>query len=319
MSYKHITIDQLTNIEVNFRNGVGRRDCARRMKLGKDKICSYYKQFECGLSVLEVYNNYLLNRASSGRKKIVFSEVKLKYIEEKLSVDQWSLDAIAGRDKLEKSTERCSTATLYRMVDDGIIDVKLLLRKDKKKYLKNNPKKEGLVKDVNTIHERNLKHPNIEEKDEFGHFEGDTIIGKDHASAVITLDDRASKYRVLLKSERKSEETCQAITNWSSTIKELLKSLTLDRGSEFAKWKLIEENVEVYFGDPGSPCQRGLNEHNNGITRRDLPKGTDLSIYTQEQLNEIAEKINKKPRKILGYKTAKEVLKELTGFDTILV
>ena len=75
----------------------------------------------------------------------------------------------------------------------------------------------------------------------------------------------------------------------------------------------------MYFGDPGSPCQRGLNEHNNGITRRYLPKGIDLSVYSQEELNIIAEKINNKPRKILGYKTAKEVLKELTGYGTILV
>ena len=317
MSKKNITIKELSNLEYNWCNYVKPRDCAKRMKIGKDKVYFYYSQFESNLTVLEIYENYLKNKSRSGRKKKIISKKKITYIEKCLT-DGWTPDEIAGRDKLIDAEEKCSTSTIYRKAEEGIIDIKLFLRKGKKKYRKNNSKRDGLVKDVHTIHERNAKYTEAELSNEFGHFEGDTIIGKDHASAIITIDDRASKFRILLKSDRKSDDTCKAINMWSNKITELIKSLTLDRGSEFANWKTIE-GIEVYFGDPGSPCQRGLNEHNNGITRRDLPKGIDLSVYSQEELNVIANKINNKPRKILGYKTANEKLKELTNLDTILM
>ena len=320
MSKKNITINELTNIECNFKNGVKPRECALKMRIGKDKVYFYYSLFESGLTVIQVYESYLVNKSRCGRKKIVIAEEKLAYIKEKLTVDGWSLDEIAGRDKLLKTNNLPSTTTLYRRADEGIIPISWLLRKGKKKYQKGNTKKEGLVKDVLTIHQRNEKYSENELKTEFGHLEGDTIVGKDHASAVITIDDRATKFRVLLKSDRKSEDTCNTIAKWSEIFKELIKSLTLDRGSEFSKWKTIEiTGLEVYFSDTGTPSQRGLNEHNNGITRRDLPKGIDLSVYSQEDLNKIADKINNKPRKILGYKTANEMLKKLTGFDTILM
>ena len=319
MSKNNITIEELTNIECNFKNKVKARECAKRMNIGKDKVYNYYRKFYEGLTVIEIYEKYLENRKRCGRKKRIPSIEKLEYIEKRLTEDGWSLDALAGRDKLELAEERYSTTTLYRRAAEGIIDETWLLRKGKKKYNKN-MKRTGLVKEVKTIHERDKKYLDISKKDNFGHLEGDTIVGKNHASAVITLDDRASKYRVLLKSDRKSEPTCKAIATWLTPIKEIIKTITFDRGSEFAKWKTIEEaGSEIYFGDPGRPSQRPLNENNNGITRRYLPKGTDLSIYSQEELNEIANKINNKPRKILGYKTAAEMLKQLTGFDTIWV
>ena len=77
-------------------------------------------------------------------------------------------------------------------------------------------------------------------------------------------------------------------------------------------------NIEIYFGDPGSPGQRGLNENSNGIVRKDLPKSTDLSAYSQEELNMIAYKWNSIPRKSLDYKTPNEVIKEATGFESLL-
>jgi len=319
MTKKNITIKELSNLEYNWCNYIKPRECAKRMKIGKDKVYYYYSRFESNLTVLEIYDNYLNNKSRSGRKKKVISEDKIKYIEEKLILG-WSVDEIAGRDKLINASEQHCASTIYRRAEEGLIDIKLLLRKGKKRYRKSNSKREGIVKNIHSIHERNDKYSEEELTTDFGHFEGDTIVGKDHASAVVTIDDRASKYRILLKSDRKSESTCNAIRDWGTFIKELIKSLTLDRGAEFAKWEIIEANgIEVYFGDPGSPCQRGLNEHNNGITRRHLPKGTDLSVYSQEELNVIADKINNKPRKILGYKTAKERLKELTNLDTILV
>ncbi|MGL5329693.1 MAG: transposase [Peptostreptococcaceae bacterium] len=77
-------------------------------------------------------------------------------------------------------------------------------------------------------------------------------------------------------------------------------------------------DVEIYFGDPGSPGQRGLNENSNGIIKKDLPKSTDLSVYSQEELNIIANKWNSVPRKSLKYRTPNEIIKKATGFNNLL-
>ena len=110
---------------------------------------------------------------------------------------------------------------------------------------------------------------------------------------------------------------------WLSSLhKSCISTITFDRGKEFSKWSDIEKdssvNIEIYFGDPGSPGQRGLNENSNGIVRKDLPKSTDLSAYSQEELNMIAYKWNSIPRKSLDYKTPNEVIKEATGFESLL-
>ena len=322
MSYKHITISQLTNIEVNYYNNVCPRDCAKRMGIGKDKIYRYYNEFIKGKPVNDIYIEYLKSRKKSCKHKKIPSAEKLKYINDKLDND-WSLDAIAGRDKLGNVEERYSTSTLYRMVEAGIIDKNKLRRKGLRKWTHQNETR-GKITDCKTIHERDEKHKDVIDKNTFGHFEGDTIVGKNRASAIVTLVERKSKYMVLLKASRKSEDVKASVTSWANNmVKETLKTITFDRGKEFSKWKEIEEEcnnqLEIYFGDPGSPGQRGLNENSNGIIRKDLPKKTDLSVHSQEKLNIIADKWNSIPRKILKYKTPAEVLKLSTGYSTLLL
>jgi len=161
---------------------------------------------------------------------------------------------------------------------------------------KNNPKghneTRGKINTCKTIHERDEKYPNAKTSIEYGHFEGDTIVGKARKSAIVTLVEKYSKYIVLLKASRKSEDVKEAICKWLSSLhKSCISTITFDRGKEFSKWSDIEKdssvNIEIYFGDPGSPGQRGLNENSNGIVRKDLPKSTDLSAYSQEELNMI--------------------------------
>ena len=320
MSKNNITINELVNIESNYHLGVKARDCASRMKIGKDKAYRYYKNFEEGKSVQEIYSQYQENKRKCGRTKLVLSEAKLLEINVRLDND-WSLDAIAGRDKLEKAPERYSTSKLYNLANEGVIDKHKLRRKGLRKWTHKNETR-GKINVCNTIGQRDEKYPEIADKKTFGHFEGDTIVGKERKSAVVTLAERLSKYIVLLKASRKSIEVETAVIKWSNNIKKgKVKTVTFDRGKEFARWKEIEEatSLEIYFGDPGSPGQRGLNENSNGIVRKDLPKGEDLSKYSQEELNKIADKWNNIPRKILKYKTPSEVLKLHTGLDTILL
>lgn len=322
MSYKHITINELTNIEVNYYNSINARNCAKRMGIGKDKIYRYYKAFEKGYTVSKIYTEYQSNRKKSCRPVIIPSLKKLRYINDKLDND-WSLDAIAGRDKLDNVTERYSTSKLYKLVDEGIIDKKKLRRKGLRKWTHQNETR-GKITDCKTIGERDSKYKDVADKNTFGHFEGDTIVGANRASAIITLVERKSKYIILLKASRKSEDVKEAVTSWANKLSnEVLKTITFDRGKEFAKWEEIEKEcinqLEIFFGDPGSPGQRGLNENSNGIVRKDLPKKTDLSVHTQIELNVISDKWNNIPRKILNYKTPVEVLKSSTGYSTLLL
>lgn len=139
----------------------------------------------------------------------------------------------------------------------------------------------------------------------------------------MTLAEKYSKYIVLLKASRKSDDVKNATCKWLAKLDNAcVSTITFDRGKEFSRWSDIEKdslvNVEIYFGDPGSLGQRGLNENSNGIVRKDLPKSTDLSIYSQEELNIIAYKWNSIPRKSLGYQTPNEVMKKATGFESLL-
>lgn len=322
MSYKHITINELTNIEANYYNRITARDCAKRMGIGKDKIYRYYKAFEGGAFVSNIYTEYLSNRRKSCKQMKIPSEEKLKYINDKLDND-WSLDAISGRDKLNNEVERYSTSKLYKLVDMGIIDKKKLRRKGLRKWTHQNETR-GKITDCKTIDERNNKYKEIIDKNTFGHFEGDTIVGAKRASAIVTLVERKSKYIILLKASRKSEDVKEVITSWANKLSnDTLKTITFDRGKEFSRWEEIEKEcanqLEIYFGDPGSPGQRGLNENSNGIVRKDLPKKTDLSVHSQIELNIISDKWNNIPRKILNYKTPVEVLKASTGYSTLLL
>ena len=139
---------------------------------------------------------------------------------------------------------------------------------------------------------------------------------------LIYRETTVTKCIILLKGSRKSEDVKNTLNKWLNR-NELnpIKTITFDRVKEFSKWSEIEktnEKLEIYFGDPGSPGQRGLNENSNGIVRKDLPKSTDLSKYSQEELDRISEKWNNIPRKILGYLTPMEMLKKVTGLSKIL-
>lgn len=321
MPYKHITIYQLTNIEANYHLGINARVCAVRMNIGKDKVYTYYALFEQGLSVEQIFQQYQENKHRCGRKRKGLSNQKLEQINKALDAG-WSLDAISGRDKLENNPERIATTTLYKRVKDGLISVEKLRRKGKQKP-RNHQETRGKINTCKTIHDRNEKYPNAENSQEYGHFEGDTIVGKQRKSAIVTLVEKKSKYIILLKAGRKSEKVKEATLKWLNALsKEVIQTITFDRGKEFSKWEEIEKEslipLSIYFSDPGSPGQRGLNENSNGLVRKELPKSTDLSRHSQEKLNQIAMKYNRIPRKSLGYYTAEEVVKKATGLNTLL-
>lgn len=169
----------------------------------------------------------------------------------------------------------------------------------------------GQIKDMQSIH---IRPPEIEDRLIPGHWEGDLIKGEGNRSSVGTLVERTTRFVVLAKMDNAG--TRSVVDSFSAVLNRqpagLRKSMTYDQGREMHGHKILTERtgVQIYFADPHSPWQRGSNENTNGLLRQYMPKGSDLSIYSQDQLDAIALSLNTRPRETLGWKTPLAVYTE---------
>ncbi len=152
-----------------------------------------------------------------------------------------------------------------------------------------------------------------------GHWEGDLFFGS-HNSQIATLVERQTRYVMLVKVANKDTQTVvdALIKNARKLPQELYKSLTWDRGKELASHKrfTLATDIQVYFCDPRSPWQRGSNENTNGLLRQYMPKGIDISSYSQAKLNAVARQLNERPRKTLGYQTPAQKFDETVALTS---
>jgi len=167
---------------------------------------------------------------------------------------------------------------------------------------------QGQIVDAVSIRERPAE---VEDRAVPGHWEGDLISGKANTH-IATLVERHSRFVMLVRlPSRQSEAVVHALIEQVRRLPEgLMTSLTWDRGKEMADHKSfkVATDVAVYFCDPQSPWQRGTNENTNGLLRQYFPKGTDLSVFSQQDLDQVANQLNTRPRMTLGYKTPAYVL-----------
>jgi IS30 family transposase len=154
-----------------------------------------------------------------------------------------------------------------------------------------------------------------------GHWEGDLIIGKGNLSQVGTLVERTSLFVALVKlSSTKADVSAQAFSDILNRFDSQLRlSMTYDQGSEMRQHRILTANtgVEVYFAHPHAPWERGICENTNGLLRQYLPKGTNLSLLSQQQLDEIAWQLNTRPRKSLGWKAPAELFLPEGAFNFV--
>jgi len=231
---------------------------------------------------------------------------------------QWSPQQIAGwlkRQHPYREQARVSHETIYRSLyiqARGVLKKELqdclrtkrAIRRSKHASLKG----QGLGKITNAVSIRD-RPASVKDRAVPGHWEGDLIAGINN-SYIATLVERQTRYVMLVKIEQKNAETvAAALTKHAQQLPtELYQSLTWDRGTEMANHRqfTLATDIAVYFCDPKSPWQRGSNENTNRLLRQYLPKGIDLSMYTQAQLNKVARQLNERPRKTLEYETPAE-------------
>ncbi len=232
----------------------------------------------------------------------------------KLLLD-WSPEQISGWLTTEYSSDesmRVSHETIYRSLfiqARGVLKKELVAHLRSKRRIRRSQHahifkdSRGQIAEAISIRERPAE---IEDRAVPGHWEGD-LIGGTKNSHIATLVERHSRFTALVKV--RSKDTAAVVAALSRQIRRLptslRRSLTWDRGLEMAKHKTftVATNVKVYFCDPHSPWQRGTNENTNRLLRQYLPKRTDLSGYTQSQLDKIALRLNQRPRKTLGFET----------------
>ena len=231
---------------------------------------------------------------------------------------QWSPQQIAGwlqRQYPASEQARVSHETIYRSL---YIQARGVLKKELQACLRTKRairrskhaslKRQGLGKITNAVSIKD-RPASVEDRAVPGHWEGD-LIGGTNNSYIATLVERQTRYVMLAKIENKNAETVAAalVKHAQRLPTELYQSLTWDRGTEMANHRhfTLATDIAVYFCDPRSPWQRGSNENTNRLLRQYLPKGIDLSRYTQAQLNKVARQLNERPRKTLGYETPAE-------------
>ena len=219
----------------------------------------------------------------------------------------------------KKSDKSCLTASIetiyqyvYRQQKQGDkIYVKLRRkRKNKRKRLKKDDNR-GKIPNKVMIDKR----PKIvDNKKRIGDWEGDTIIGKDHQSAILTLVERKSKFTLIIPlAAKKAQEVEEKIAITLPKIRLPVWSITFDNGHEFSNHLNIAKqlNCQVFFAFPYHSWERGLNENTNGLIRQYIPKKTDFKDFSDEYVQEVQNKLNNSPRKTLNFQTPIEYLKNM--------
>jgi len=255
--------------------------------------------------------------ASALRPKrcLLATKRKLRDIVESKLILDWSPEQISGWLKTQYPDDpsmRVSHETIYRSL---FIQARGVLKKELMDYLRSKRRmrrsrhasvhghSQGRIVDAISIRERPAE---AEDRAIPGHWEGDLLAGGNN-SYLATLVERHSRFLMLIKLPGK--DTAAVVAALSKHVRRLpaalRRSLTWDRGLEMAKHKdfTVATDVQVYFCDPQSPWQRGTNENTNLLLRQYFPRGTDLSIHSQAYLDRVALRLNRRPRKTLGFQT----------------
>lgn len=325
---KHLNFNERMIIEIRLKDGFSPYKIAKELNRSINTVINEIKRGTTAQIIqgkrIQLYLAdtgkavYKKNRLNSCRsfKRLQCSEF-IKYTVDKIKTCSWSPDACVGeaidKQKFHRSKMVC-TKTLYNYIDLGLLDIKnsdlpiKLRRNNKPTVVKCHKKKLGT-----SIAER---PQDIQSRNEFGHWEIDTVIGEKskNDNVLLTILERKTRYAIVLPIMSKTAiSVTEAINSILSLFGEqfssVFKTITADNGSEFADLATLEHQTDtkVYFTHPYSSFEKGTNERHNGLIRRFIPKGKRISDYSYDDISFIEEWMNTLPRRILNYKTPEEL------------
>ena len=327
--FQHLTKEKRAQIEILLRQKLPKTQIAKMVGISRSTL---YLELSRGMleqldSELRPYRRYFWdigqrvyehNRENSRPPlKLIKAQDFIRYAEKRILEDRMAPDPLCGQAKRNKTfDEIVCTKTLYNYIDQGLLKVRnidLPLRTKRK------------IKTERTRKNRRLYGTSIEERpaeiatrEEFGHWEIDTVLGNSSSCAVLlTLDERMTRKRHIIKiSERSTAAVAEGLKRiqvqygekWSSVF----RTITSDNGSEFAALPALLPKTKIYYAHPYSAWERGTNEKQNSLIRRFIPKGRSFEQVSEETILRIQNWINNLPRKIFGYLSADQL------FHTVL-
>jgi IS30 family transposase len=252
-------------------------------------------------------------RKATERRQLASKAIKMtadmiEFVDNKLTEHQWSPEQISGW-LLEEKKIAISHERIYQHIWDDKKqggDLYQYLRCQGKKYQKrgsNGKRSRGQIIDRISIDDRPKV---VDDKRRVGDWEIDTVIGKGHSGALVTIVERKTLYTLIARvNGKRADWVTQATIQLMEPFKDRLHSITADNGKEFAYHTQISKVLDTafYFAHPYSSWERGLNENTNGLIRQYFPKKTDFKTVTNEEVYSVMEKLNNRPRKSLGFRT----------------
>ena len=322
--FKHLTKEKRAQIEVLLKQkipkteiakivGIARSTLYNELKRGTveqiDTNLKPYKKYFCDVDQ-RVYEQHRRNNRPS--LKLVQAYEFIQYAEKQILEEKLSPDAVCGKARAEGTfAKTVCTKTLYNYIDMCLLKVRNIdlplrvKRKTKVQRIRQNRRIYGM-----SIEERPEQ---INKREEFGHWEIDTVIGKKESSTVLlTLDERMTRQRHILKiSSRSSAAVEEGIARlkqkYGESFSHIFKSITSDNGSEFSTLPSILPQTAIYYAHPYSSFERGTNEKQNSLVRRFFPKGKSFDDVSDQAIERVEFWINHLPRKIFHYSSASDL------------
>jgi IS30 family transposase len=310
MAYQQLTQDQRYQIYAFLKAAFSQSDISRELGVAKSTISRELKRNRGGRGYRPKQAQHLADSRRQAKENATRITTETWQQVNELLIQDWSPEQISGTLK-QQGQQAPSHEHIYQHIyadkgQGGHLHKHLRCQKKRRKRYGKYDRR-GQIPNRKSIDQR----PSIvATKERLGDWEVDTIIGKNHQQAIVSLVERQSKLTRLAKVERKTEEAVKA------AVIELLKPLagrvhtiTSDNGKEFSGHQGIAEalRADFYFAHPYRSWERGVNENTNGLVRQYFPKGSDFTAITDEQVQAVAERLNERPRKTLGFQTPNHV------------
>jgi IS30 family transposase len=309
---KHLTKEQRYQIKAYLNCGKSKLFIAEALKVDKTTI---YRELKRNSKKRGSYNPDFAQELSTERKERFANNRKFtpsieKYVKEQIEQEQWSPEQIVGYCK-SHDIPMVSHERIYAYIREDKMQGGNLF-KQLRHQLKH--RKRPVSGKQNTIKDRvsiDLRSDIINNKERFGDWEIDLIIGKDRKGAIVTIVERTTAFFLMRKLPfgKNAKELAAVVIDMLTPYKKFVHSITSDNGKEFAEHKIISKKLltQFFFAHPYSSWERGLSEYTNKLVRQYIPKKSIFNLYNKQKIKSIQHKINRRPRKNLNYDNPKNL------------